>query len=461
MSSITSLPKSSSQGTSRLPAEWETGMYGIPVARYTDREFAKLEAELFWPKVWQMACRVDQIPSPGSYTVYDIINESIVVVRIDEHTVKAYHNVCPHRATMLALGSGRFQLEQIVCPFHGWKWNLQGENTYVPERQEFKGGCLSNEDIHLKEVHVHIWAGFVYINMDKNPAPFEQVMEPVRDIVEGIKLGDMKFHWHISARVNANWKVAQEAFIEAYHVPQTHPQLTNGTSTEVANSIWTWETMANGHGLFHSAGVTSMGRLPKNLLLQMSQDEQTDALLRSLTSLYQGHDSMVHAEEVEIARTMRRRKLPDDVTVGQEFQKVLREHYAAQGRPIGDFETLAKCTDMHIFPHVTFLPSFGNAVMYRARPTRENDPDWCIFDMYAVRTYPKGQTPPKWETRHAEGDLKDPKTWYLIPSQDFISVTRQQQGMHSMAMRSTLMAERPESLIVNMHRELDKYLMAT
>jgi hypothetical protein len=237
--------------------------------------------------------------------------------------------------------------------------------------------------------------------------------------------------------------------------------LTNGTSTEVANSIWTWETMANGHGLFHSAGVTSMGRLPKNLLLQMSQDEQTDALLRSLTSLYQGHDSMVHAEEVEIARTMRRRKLPDGVTVGQEFQKVLREHYAAQGRPIGDFETLAKCTDMHIFPHVTFLPSFGNAVMYRARPTRENDPDWCIFDMYAVRTYPEGQTPPKWETRHAEGDLKDPKTWYLIPSQDFISVTRQQQGMHSMAMRSTLMAERPESLIVNMHRELDKYLMAT
>jgi len=461
MSPVASVSKPSVKGKQPLPAEWKTGLHGIPVTRYTHREFARLEAELFWPKVWQMACRIDQIPSPGSYTVYDILNESIVVVRADENTVKAYHNVCPHRATALALGSGRFQLGQIICPFHGWKWNLQGENTYVPERQEFKGSCLSDQEIHLREVHVEVWAGFVYINLDKNPTPFEQNIAPIQDIVDGVKLGDMKFHWHISTRVNANWKVAQEAFIEAYHVPQTHPQLIGGRTPEVANSIWTYEPMANGHGLFHSAGASSMGRLPKTLLEAMSQEEQTDTLLRSLSNMYVGHDSMVHAEEVDIARTMRRRKLPEGVTVGQEFQKVIREHYAAQARPIGEFEALARCTDMHIFPHITFLPSFGNAVMYRARPTKDNDPDWCIFDMYSIRTYPEGQTPPKWETRNVEGDLKDPKNWYLIPSQDFTSVTRQQQGMHSMAIRTTLMAEKQESLIVNMHCELDKYLEAT
>jgi len=66
--------------------------------------------------------------------------------------------------------------------------------------------------------------------------------------------------------------------------------------------------------------------------------------------------------------------------------------------------------------------------------------------------------PPAWETRYAEGDLKDPKSWYLIPSQDFTSITRQQQGMHSRSIKKTLLAKNQESLITNMHRELDKYL---
>ena len=155
---------------------------------------------------------------------------------------------------------------------------------------------------------------------------------------------------------------------------------------------------------------------------------------------------------------MRYRPIPEGMTVGQYFQIVVREHYAAQGRAIGTFEDMAKVGDMYIFPHVIFLPTYGNAVMYRVRPNPDNDPDWCVFDMFAIRTYPEGVKPPKWETKIAEGRLDDAKSWWLIPSQDFTSIVRQQRGMHSVAFQSTVMSERQESLIRNMHLELDDYL---
>lgn len=443
--------------SSPLLSDWKTGEHGVPVVRYTSRDFAALEAERFWSRVWQMACRIDQIPNPGDFTVYDILKESILVVRADESTVRAYHNVCPHRATALAVGAGHFQLEEITCPFHGWKWNLKGENIFIACQNEFKGGCLSNQEVHLKEVNARVWAGFVYISLAKEPLPFEQFVAPIAQLVEGVKLGDMRFHYHYLARVNCNWKVAQEAFMESYHVPQTHPQLTPGTAEEFT-STYHYQPMQYGHGLFHSSGAGAMGRISQEKLRTMTQEQQTDVLVRGLELLFVGQDAQAHFEEVDLARTMRHRKIPEGMTVGQYFQVIVREHYAHLGRPIGSFDVLKTINDMHVFPHVIFLPSYGNAVMYRVRPAPDNDPDWCLFDMYAIRTYGEGQKAPPWKTIIPEGKLEEAKTWFKIPSQDFTSIVRQQRGMHSTGIRSTLLSHRQESLIANVQREIDTYL---
>ena len=261
MSSISNLRKRRVQDGGRLPADWQTGEDGIPSLRYIDKDFAKLEAEQLWPRVWQMACRLDQIASPGDYVVYEILDQSVVVVRVDEDTVKAYHNVCPHRATALAVGTGRFQLDQIVCPFHGWKWNLKGENTFVLDQHEFRGGCMSNHDVDLKQVHTAIWAGFVYVNLSKDPPPFDQVVAPIDALVDGVKLGDMKFHYHYQAKVNCNWKIALEAFIESYHVPQTHPQLTP-RSAEEFTSIYIYEPKRTATACSIRAARTPSGASP-------------------------------------------------------------------------------------------------------------------------------------------------------------------------------------------------------
>jgi len=440
-----------------LAPEWRTGEFHIPADRYRSRAFAELEAEHLWMRAWQMACRVDQLPSIGSYVVYDILDQSVVVVRVNEHQVKAYHNVCPHRATTLAVGAGRYQLGQIICPFHGWKWNLDGKNTDVPDLVEFKGGCMTNADVDLRAVQAEIWAGFVYISLSADPVPFEQFVAPITALVDGVLLGEMKYHYHYQARVNANWKVALEAFIEAYHVPQTHPQLTPGSAADFT-SLYSYEPMENGHGLFHSSGANSTGRLSREKMAAMSQGQQTDALIRSLHTLYQGQDAQAHIEELELARSMRFRKIPEGQSVGEHFQIVLRDHYASQGRAVASFADLSKVGDMLIFPNVVFLPTFGNAVMYRSRPDPDNDPNWCIFDMYAIRTYPEGMTPPDWKTVAADGPLDDAKSWFLIPSQDFSSIVRQQKGIRSKGFEAAILSGRQESLILNMHRQIDAWL---
>src|SRR6516165_5750332 len=103
----------------------------VPRERYFDRDFFELEKQKLWPRVWQMACRLEEIPQPGDFVEYEICDLSVLVVRQGDGSVKAFENACRHRATQLAMGAGRFGGGQIVCPFHGWRWNLDGTSSFV------------------------------------------------------------------------------------------------------------------------------------------------------------------------------------------------------------------------------------------------------------------------------------------------------------------------------------------
>jgi len=102
----------------------------IPRERFTSAEFVALEYERLWPRVWQVACRLEEIPNPGDFVEYTIGDHSAFVTRTASGDVRAFHNTCIHRGTRLASGCGSFRGE-IRCPFHGWRWDLDGTNTYV------------------------------------------------------------------------------------------------------------------------------------------------------------------------------------------------------------------------------------------------------------------------------------------------------------------------------------------
>ena len=131
-------PSQSAAGGTEWPPSWNVQPHGISVGRYIDPAFMRLEYERLWSRVWQVAARLDEIPETGDYTTYQIGDQSVVVVRVDQSTIKAYHNVCPHRGTALAQGSGRFGSCRIQCPFHGWRWDLAGNNEAQGDRGAFQ-----------------------------------------------------------------------------------------------------------------------------------------------------------------------------------------------------------------------------------------------------------------------------------------------------------------------------------
>jgi len=449
------------------PQSWAVGEYSINSGRYTDPAFARLEHEKLWRKVWQCAARLDEIPEPGNFTTYDIGDQSVIVVRVDADTIKAYHNVCPHRGTALSAGGcGHFPAGRIMCPFHGWRWDLSGRNQFVLERGEFKNGQLSDADVALREVRFAVCAGFVFINFDPQAQPFEEFIAPVKQMLDDLVIGDMHHYWWKSIPVPANWKVAQEAFYEGYHVPATHPQLEPQSAEVVAgrrpeseaqfmHHNIAYDAFEHGHGRFYGGKKTPMA----GNVQRLGDVDPVDVMAARLNLLVEGMDAMVLKEDVELVRSLKGKPIPEGSNLGAEYVKALYTTAAMQKRPMPKPtpETLGLWGgEIVIFPNLMILPQAGNAMIYRVRPDGF-DPDRCIFEIYSTRTYPAAEKPPRATVQNVS-DFHDPEQLRLIPRQDLGNIPRMQKGLHSQGCKQIWLAAEQEKLILNMHRELDRYL---
>jgi phenylpropionate dioxygenase-like ring-hydroxylating dioxygenase large terminal subunit len=460
------VPSQSAAGGTEWPPSWNVQPHGIHVGRYIDPAFLQLEYERLWSRVWQVAARVDEVPETGDYTTYEIGDQSVVIVRVDASTIKAYHNVCPHRGTALAQGSGRFGSCRIICPFHGWRWDLAGNNQFVLERQEFRGGQLRDSDVALRALHVAVFAGFVFINFDPDPEPFDEFIAPVRPFIEDLAIGDMHHYWWKSISVPANWKVAQEAFFEAFHVAATHPQLEKvgrevvyGNRTDDGGDSMThrnvqFETFPHGHGRFYGGKKT-----PMQGHIQQPGGDPVEEMAARLNLLVEGMDAMVLKEDVEVLLSLRGKPIPAGSSLGGEYIRALYAQAAAQQRPMPKPtpETLGMWGgEIYIFPNFMILPQAGNAQMYRSRPDPTN-PDRCTFEIYSTKTYPAATKPPRASVERVT-ELSDPSQLLLIPRQDLGNIPRIQKGLHSRGIQHTWLAGYQEKIILNMHQELDRYL---
>src|SRR6478609_9866800 len=147
----------------------------IGVEAYISEDYARAERDKLWRKVWQQVGRVEEIPEVGNYLTYDILDDSILVVRTgpgnSSSAFAAHHNVCRHRGRRLvdtpdgaknACGRAR---KSFVCGFHGWTYGLDGACTHIREQDDWQG-VLTPETTHLARVNVDTWGGWVWINMD-------------------------------------------------------------------------------------------------------------------------------------------------------------------------------------------------------------------------------------------------------------------------------------------------------
>ena len=159
----------------------------IPKERYVSRDFFDLEMERLWPRVWQMACREEEMPRTGDFLEYVIGDQSILVTRSEPDTMRAFYNTCPHRGTRLAAGVGNFATGEIRCRYHAWRFELDGTNKEVVDRFDFPP-TMTDADVCLNQIQVGRWGGFVFINMDPHCESLESFLGPLPELLGAVSL---------------------------------------------------------------------------------------------------------------------------------------------------------------------------------------------------------------------------------------------------------------------------------
>ncbi|TAK99004.1 MAG: aromatic ring-hydroxylating dioxygenase subunit alpha [Rhodospirillaceae bacterium] len=419
----------------------------VPRERYFDRGFFELEKERLWSRTWQMACRLEEIPEPNDFTEYEILDQSILVVRQQDGSIKAFFNACRHRATQLERGAGRLAGGKFVCPFHGWQWNADGTNRLVYGKTGFAPECLRPDDLKLRECRAETWGGIVWINMDPNAGPLRDALHPIAGKLDEVGIEHMRVKWWKEVILNANWKMAQEAFLEGYHVMQTHPQLTMGMGESYpADTGADYLVYENGHACFQRKDMGAGGFAT------------VDQMLGFYNLLAQGMDAQILDRDIHVLETLRNNLKPGEDVMAASA-RVIREYNEATGIPMpagAELKPLYWGGDAFVFPNVFFLPYYSNVLAYRIRPYN-NDPEMCRFDVWSLTTYPESH-PPVRAKLLGRFDKEDADRWGLIPRQDFSNIERQQRGLHTKGYEGHRLSTEWEGGIANMHFELDRLL---
>ncbi len=194
----------------------------VPAERYYSKEFHDLEVEKVWKRCWQMACHQEDIPEVGDYLVYNIASLSFLIVRTDEDEFQAHYNVCLHRGRLLKTHNGK-RAREFRCPFHGWAWGLDGKLKEVPCQWDFP--TVSEKTHSLPSVKVGRWGGYIFINPDENAEPLEDYLGNLSEQFTTWPYEKRYKSAWVAKTLRCNWKIAQEAFSEAYHVIATHPTI--------------------------------------------------------------------------------------------------------------------------------------------------------------------------------------------------------------------------------------------
>jgi phenylpropionate dioxygenase-like ring-hydroxylating dioxygenase large terminal subunit len=190
---------------------------------YCGADFMREEHAGLWSKVWTCAGRLADVKEPGSYFRYRLGTESIVVTRSLQGNVRAFFNVCQHRGRELVdhdFGNGA----QFVCPFHSWRFDLEGRNTRVTDDDLFSEEALEG-DLNLRPLKCETWGGFVFVNIDLDAEPLTDFLKDVPELMAAYDMENMHVVQDIVLALDCNWKVALEAFIEGYHTHSSHPQV--------------------------------------------------------------------------------------------------------------------------------------------------------------------------------------------------------------------------------------------
>jgi Rieske 2Fe-2S family protein len=256
----------------------------LPSSWYYSEDTFQLEKERIFCREWFCAGREEQLPKPGDYLVLDIVGESILVVRNRQGVVRAFYNVCRHRGSRLcradggaapgaAVQGGVIAGRSILCPYHQWSYDLDGQLIAAPHLSSVPG--FDKSGIHLYPVGVECWGGFIFLHLTPSEArPFAAQLGGIPARIERYPLSELVIGHTITYEVAANWKAICENYNECYHCGGVHPELCAVVPAfrEAGGAGLDWT-----RGVPHRAGAytfTHIGTTARRAFPTLNQDER-------------------------------------------------------------------------------------------------------------------------------------------------------------------------------------------
>jgi phenylpropionate dioxygenase-like ring-hydroxylating dioxygenase large terminal subunit len=417
----------------------------VAVDRYFRQEYHDLEVEKIWKKAWQWVCREEEIPEIGDHMIYEVANLSFIVIRTGEKAFKSYWNSCLHRGRKLRDSGGKRAVE-FRCNFHGWTWNVDGTLKEMSCGWDFPG--TREEVTRLPEAKTGTWGGFVFINPDPNAETLEDFLGELPDHFEGSG-HDFAKRWkqvHVVADLPVNWKVAQEAFIEPWHVIATHPQIL-GTKDAPLMSSHRWDDFGN---WMRSAPAlpTDQYKSPPGWSVAAETDQD---VIDQHWDFHLNEESPVKAEE--------------GVNPYEIINGKIREFYEPIiGEEMEDFHDvhLGGGEMVHVFPN--FHPWGGlSRLVYRFRPYK-NNPERCLMDVILLAPWPKDVPMPPPAPIHFLGpdepisNAVELGMLARIFSQDIGNMPKVQEGLKTSAQGYIILSQHNEAPVRHLHDLYNKWM---
>lgn len=416
-------------GNGTVPKEW-----------FTSRAVHDREVERMWKKVWQMACRENDIPEVGNQIVYDIADQSVVIVRAAPDVIRAYHNVCQHRGNRLVDGCSTSDV--LECSFHGWRWNLDGSLNRVPCRWDFPE--VDDARYRLTDCAAATWNGFVFVNLDPAAAPLSEFLGET--IPRHFEAWPRERAWkalHLGKVVPCNWKAAQQAFLEVYHTIRTHPVVLQSAGD--ANAQYdSWGP--------HMRMVSCMGVASPHLGDTVDDQTVVDTFIRDVVA---GSENPVAIPEVAPGQTSRQ-------VISDFLRGLLLAQTGVDYSAVSDAEVL-DVIQYFVFPNFFPWGGYSFPLVYRFRPNG-NDPDSCIFDVMLLARLPDGaplppDTPLQMTPADAPwADVKELMALGPILDEDMVNLKKIQRGLHSDGLREITFSNYQERNLRNFFGHLERVL---
>jgi phenylpropionate dioxygenase-like ring-hydroxylating dioxygenase large terminal subunit len=213
--------------------------FGLPGWIYRDADFLRAEKDQVFAASWQIICHLNDMPEPGDYHTLDFLGEPIVAVRGKDLGVKAFYNVCRHRAARLLDGSSGHCPGRIVCPYHAWNYELDGSLNAVPHRKEFADFPLDR--FGLKPLETEVYKGFIFVRLQPGLPSVADMLAPYANELALYRLEELQPLGRVTLRMrNVNWKNVTDNYSDAMHIAVAHPGLSRlfGQSYGVEAQPW-------------------------------------------------------------------------------------------------------------------------------------------------------------------------------------------------------------------------------